>query len=176
MKQILIATMFLCMSLPVTAQVSLSNSTEGGWFYGGGIGANFASDNSYFELTPMLGKRLSDSTSVGLGGTYRYTKNKAIEPARTSHDYGMNLFARYSVSPSLFLEAALEYINYEQHFFNASSERRNFTSYMAGGGIKQPLGNNTSFYASALYNFSTEDDDSPYDDPWNMRFGISKGF
>ncbi len=176
MKLLLIATACLCIALPATAQVSFNTGSDDGWFYGGGIGANFANDKSYFELTPMIGRKLSDSIAAGLGGAYRFTKNKTVEPATTSHDYGLNLFARYSVTESLFLEAALEHLNYEQHFTDSSSERRNFTSYMAGGGIEQSLGNNTAFYASALYNFSAEDDDSPYNDPWNIRFGISKGF
>lgn len=176
MKKLLLATSCLFLSLPVASQVSFSSSQNGGWFYGGGIGANFANDKSYFELSPMIGRHVLGSLSVGVGGSYRYTKDKRVEPEVTSHDYGLNVFARYSVSQSLFLEAAVEHINYEQNFSDLSSERRNFTSYMAGGGIKQSLGNNTSFYASALYNFSAEDDDSPYDDPWNIRFGIAKGF
>lgn len=176
MKQLLLASSCLLLSLPVASQVSINSSAGDGWFYGGGIGANFANEKSYFELSPMIGRRLTDSVSVGFGASYRYTKDKRVDPSKTSHDYGANVFARYAVSQSLFLETAVEQINYQQHFGDLTSERRNFTSYMAGGGIKQSLGNNTSFYASALYNFSVEEDDSPYDDPWTIRFGIAKGF
>lgn len=176
MKQLLIATTCLWSCLPAAAQVSFNNGNDDGWFYGGGIGANFATDKSYFELSPMIGRRLGNSFSAGLGASYRYTNDKRVEPKTTSHDYGLTIFGRYSVTNSLFLEAAIEHINYEQNFINSSSERRDFTSYMAGGGVKQSLGNNTALYASALYNFSAEDAASPYDDPWSIRFGISKGF
>lgn len=167
---------FTFFALPVMAQVSFGSAPHNSIFYGGGIGASFGNDRSYFELSPMVGKHLNRQLSIGLGLSYRYTKNKQIEPETSSNDYGGNLFARYKFAPTFFLEAAYEYLNYEQHFTDGSNERRDFSSILAGGGMQQPLGENTSFYASALYNFMWEDEDSPYDDPWNLRFGVNVGF
>ncbi|MCB1754610.1 MAG: hypothetical protein KDJ38_03755 [Gammaproteobacteria bacterium] len=176
MKKIILPVSMLFLSMPALSQVSITGNGDGGYFYGGGIGASFGNDTSYFEVSPMIGKRLSNQLSVGVGLSYRYTKDKRIEPETSSNDYGMNLFTRYKITPTLFLEGAYEYINYEQHFTDGSSERKGFSSVLAGGGIQQPLGGNTSFYAAALYNFSWDQEDSPYDDPWNLRFGVNVGF
>ncbi len=176
MKRALCLSCLVFVGLPAAAQVSMEADADSGYFYGGGIGASFGNDVSYFEISPMIGRRINRQMSAGLGLSYRYTKDKRVTPEASSNDYGANLFARYRLTPTLFLEGAYEYINYELNFTDGSSERKDFSSFLAGGGVIQPLGNNTSFYASALYNFNWDDDESPYDDPWNLRFGVTVGF
>ena len=168
----------LCCLLPgiASAQVGLSSSAADGFFYGGGIGASMGSDTSYIEVAPMIGKHFTPKVSAGVGVTYRYTSDSRPDPDISSHDFGANVFTRYRLLPNIFLEGAYEYINYEVNFTDGSDERRNFSSVLVGGGFTQPIGENTSFYASALYNLFWDDEDSPYDDPWNLRFGINVGF
>ena len=159
-----------------TAQISLSSSASDGIFFGGGIGASMGSDTSYVEVAPMIGKHFTSKISAGVGATYRYTSDSRPEPDISSHDFGANIFTRYRLLPNIFLEGAYEYINYEVNFTDGSDERRHFSSYLVGGGFTQPIGENTAFYASALFNLSWDNEDSPYDDPWNLRFGVSVGF
>ncbi|MDO6459335.1 hypothetical protein Q4485_01350 [Granulosicoccaceae sp. 1_MG-2023] len=168
----------LCCLLPgvAGAQVSLSSMASDGIFYGGGIGASMGSDTSYIEVSPMIGKHFTDKISAGVGVSYRYTSDTRPSPDVSSHDFGANLFTRYRLLPNIFLEGAYEYINYEVNFSDGSDERRNFSSVLVGGGFTQPISESTSFYASALYNLSWDDEDSPYDDPWNLRFGVNVGF
>ncbi len=168
--------LLLVTTLPVSAQISLSTGGDNGVFYGGGLGASFGNDFSYFEISPMVGKKLSTALSAGISVSYRYSKDKSIKPEFTSNDYGATIFARYKVTNTLFIEGNYEYLDYEQRTSTGSQSRKQFSSVMAGGGIQQPLGNNTSFYMSALYNFSWDKKDSPYDDPWNLRFGINVGY
>lgn len=158
------------------AALSLGSTAEGGYFYGGGIGAGFGNSQSYFEFSPMIGKHLTETVSAGVGLSYRYTSDKTKTPKLSSEDYGANLFTRYRLGPSLFLEGDVEYLNYELLYASGVSERRDFTSVLAGGGMIQPIGGNTSFYASALYNLMWEEKDSPYSDPWVVRFGVAVGF
>lgn len=151
------------------------------WFYGGGIGASFG-DVEYFEIVPMVGYKVNPKTSVGVSLLYRYSKDKRYQESSSTTDYGATLFARYSLTPSFYLQAEYEYIDYEYAIVNritgsvVGTERDNFTSLLAGGGFLKPIGGNASLYITALYNFNYNDDNSPYSDPVSIRLGIGVGF
>ncbi len=146
-------------------------SSHGTVFYGGGISASFGTVD-YVELSPMVGMWLDERTSVGISLLYRYRNDDRVG---SSDDYGGSLFARYHIAPTFYLEGDYEYLDHEYRS-NSFSGRRQYHSFLAGGGMSTPLGANTAMYLSALYNFSYEEDDSPYGDPWVVRFGISVGF
>jgi len=82
----------------------------------------------------------------------------------------------YAISPSFFGQVEYEYLNYEFRRFDGSKGRDQFDSLRAGPGYWQSLGERTSLYALALYNFNYDDDNSPYDDPWVYRVGVAVGF
>jgi hypothetical protein len=64
--------------------------------------------------------------------------------------------------------------------YSGQSVRKSFSSFMAGGGIFQPIGRHAGFFAMALYNFSyqntTANDYYPYSSPFVLRVGITAGF
>ncbi len=146
-------------------------SSRGAVFYGGGVSASFGTID-YVELSPMVGVHLDERTSVGVTLLYRYRNDDRVG---SSDDYGGSLFARYHITPAFYLEGDYEYLDHEWRT-STSSERRQYRSFLAGGGMSTPLGVNTAMYMSVLYNFSYEADDSPYGDPWIVRFGVSVGF
>ncbi len=155
--------------------VSVSSS-QSPFFYGGGIGFSSGGDVSYFEIAPMVGMHLDARTSVGVSLLYRNRDDKRINPNLSTNDYGATLFGRYHLTPNLFLEADYEYLDYEYRTGLTTTERSTFSSILAGGGIRTPIGPNASMYVAALYNFSYDQADSPYTDPWNVRFGVGLGF
>jgi hypothetical protein len=146
-------------------------------FYGGTIGLGFG-DVQYFELSPLIGVNLTPQLGVGLQLTYRHRKDTRYQQDLTTDDYGATLFGRYRLPGPFYLQAEYEYLDYEYRtsFTTNTTDRSNFSSFMAGGGVSQAVGGNASIYATLLYNFSYDQEDSPYSNPWILRFGVGVGF
>jgi hypothetical protein len=155
-------------------------------FFGGGLGAGFG-DYTYVNVTPMIGYRVTPKLSVGLNLTYQYTTfdyyyaNGRKETFNGS-DYGVGVFARQMLFGPIFLQAEYEYLNYAGLYNDGSEYRSTFNSFMAGGGISQPLGGRAFVFITVLYNFSYANYNSynsirtPYDNPIVVRIGITAGF
>jgi hypothetical protein len=146
-------------------------------FYGGTLGLGFG-DVQYFEFSPMVGVNLTRELGVGVQLTYRHRKDTRYQQDLTTDDYGATLFGRYRLPGPFYLQAEYEYLDYEYrtNFVTNATERSSFSSFMAGGGVSQAVGNNASIYATLLYNFSYDQEDSPYSNPWILRFGVGIGF
>ncbi len=150
-------------------------------FFGGGFGLSFSSNYDFFSVSPIIGYRLSPKVATGLSITYRYTKYKYVTPSISTNDYGLSPFIRYQFYGPLFLHAEYEYLNYEYITYTGESNRKSFTSVMAGGGFFQPVGRRAGLYLSLLYNFSyrnptSPNDYYPYSSPFVVRAGITAGF
>jgi len=147
-------------------------------FYGGGFGLGFG-DVDYYEIWPLVGINLTPALGVGVQFLYRHRKDKRYQQTLTTDDYGTTLFGRYRFPGPFYLEAEYEYLDYEYYratINGLTTERNNFSSFLAGGGISQAVGGNASVYATVLYNFSYDQKNSPYDSPWITRFGVGVGF
>ena len=172
------ATIALLLSTGVsTAGVGINagSNAAGGLFYGGSLGASFG-DVDYIDIAPMAGMHLSPELSVGVSLLYRHVNDSRGSKTLKTNDYGSTIFARYHIVPSVFLEADYEYLDHEFYRSDLTKDRKQFNSVLAGGGMTSSLGGNVSSYVSVLYNFSYDEADSPYSDPWTVRFGISVGF
>ncbi len=147
-------------------------------FTGGGLGASFSSYYNFISVSPIIGYKITPKLAGGLQFQYRYTKYKGTTSLSTN-DFGVSPFLRFSVYGPFFLHAEYEYLNYEYPSV-PETERRDFSSFMAGGGLFQPIGRRAGFYLLALYNFSykatTATYYSPYDSPLILRAGITAGF
>ncbi len=146
-------------------------------FYGGGIGLGFG-DVQYFEIWPLVGVNLTRELGVGVSFLYRHRKDTRYQQDLTTDDYGATLFGRYRLPGPFYLQAEYEYLDYEYRtsYLTSATKRDSFSSFMAGGGVSQAVGGNASVYATVLYNFSYDQSDSPYDNPWIVRFGVGVGF
>lgn len=144
---------------------------------GGGVGLSLGSVQDFFSVSPVIGYRLTAKLLAGTGVTYRYTNYKIIKPSIKLHDYGVNPFLRFTVYRNIFIQTEYEYLNYEFPVTYTETTRRNFDSFLAGGGFIQPIGERLSFYVMALYNFSYQETTqySPYDSPLVIRAGINIG-
>ncbi len=143
-------------------------------FYGGTLGASFG-EVDYYELSPMVGMHLTPELSIGGTLIFRYRRDDRFAKTLTTNDYGASIFGRYRITRNIFTQAEYEYLDYEFFKGNLSKERDTTDSLFLGGGASSPAGRNSSLYATALYNV-LHNDDSPYDNPWVIRFGLAIGF
>lgn len=146
---------------------------------GGGFGLGFGSNADYFSVSPQIGYMLTQKIMAGTGLTYRYTNYKFVEPSIKLNDYSVNPFTRYNVYENYFLQAEYEYLNFELPVTVTETTRRTFNSFLAGGGLIQPLGDRVALFIMALYNFSyvtpKPGQYSPYDSPLVLRIGVNAG-
>ncbi|MFZ6009362.1 MAG: hypothetical protein ACOYXT_03370 [Bacteroidota bacterium] len=146
---------------------------------GGGFGLSFGSGQDFFSLSPVIGYSITAKFMAGTGITYRYTNYKYYKPSLKLNDYGVNPFLRYTVYRGFFLQTEYEYLNYEFPVTITETTRKGFSSFMAGGGLIQPLGDKAALYFMALYNFSYKSSDAltytPYTSPLVIRAGINIG-
>lgn len=150
-------------------------------FTGGGLGLSFGSNYDFVSVSPIIGYRLSPKLAAGTSIIFRYTNYKYVNPNISTTDYGVSPFLRYQFYGPLFLHAEYEYLNTQYIALNNERVRKAFSSFMAGGGFFQPLGRNSAFFITALYNFSYRNSSNPYDyypysSPWVLRAGITAGF
>lgn len=174
-----LCSILILSSLPVFAAAGVGINAGGNAgsniFYGGSVGASFG-DVDYIDIAPMVGMHLTPQLSTGVSLLYRHVSDSRGETKRSTNDYGSTLFARYHFLPSIFFEADYEYLDHEFYLGDSSKDRKQFNSLLAGGGITSSLGGNVSSYLSVLYNFDWDQEDSPYADPWTVRFGVGVGF
>jgi len=147
-------------------------------YTGGGLGAGFGTF-TWVQLAPVVGYRITNAFSIGVGVQYRYSSYNKFTPKITTNDYGANLFARYNIRAPFFAQVEYEYLNYE--FIDGidfSKIRKGNTAFLAGGGMSQPLGGKAFLNITALYNLLYRPGDlfSPYSSPWVLRVGVSLGF
>ena len=82
----------------------------------------------------------------------------------------------------VYLQAEYEHLSYDGLDHDGNSSRDSFDSFMAGGGIAQPVGGKAFLFLTAMYNFSYDNFNnsnayrSPYNSPWVIRIGITAGF
>lgn len=185
MKPLLIIVSLMFISVLVHGQGSDNSLAGVPWkeriVTGGGVGLSFGSYQDYVSLSPIIGYAFTKKFIAGTGLTYQYTKYKDVYPGKdvSTNNYGINPFMRYTVFRGIFVQAEYEYLNYEAILSNLETRRANFDSFMAGGGIMQPIGNKAGLFFMALYNFSYRDPQPgeylPYASPWVIRAGINIG-
>ena len=155
-----------------------STSFKDKLFFGGGMGLSFG-DVDYISIEPLIGIHLNPKLSVGTTLIYRYTSDSRYEEDIHYNDYGARAFLQFYPVPNFFGQVEYEYLDYEYVLLPSfDTERTTAGSVFVGGGVSQPIGKGSAFFASALYNLSYDDNDplSPYDTPWVIRVGVGVGF
>lgn len=177
---LLLATLFV-LSLNVSAQTDKEIQDNSSFlervYVGGNLGLQFG-DVTNIQIAPIVGYRITNDFSAGVGVQYQYTKLKRFAPALTSNNYGASVFTRYRIKSPFFLQAEYEYLNYENFISATEKSRRSISSIFVGGGISQPIGANAAFTLSVMYNLSYDETDinSPYSSPLRIGGGINLGF
>jgi hypothetical protein len=145
-------------------------------YFGGNFGLNFGTNFTEVEVSPLMGYKLTDQLSVGIGGTYIYFKEK-IPQYNFSYEtsiYGGNVFARYFFVENLFIYVETGALNLDvpQPFYPYTLHREWVQNLPIGGGYRSPIGENSSFMIMILYDI-IDDPNSPYQNPiFRVGFGI----
>jgi hypothetical protein len=147
------------------------------FFFGGGVGLGFG-DVNWVSVEPLFGYRINPHVAIGTSVLYQWQNDDRYGPSVSTTNYGARAFVQYYPVPVFFLEGEYEYLNYEYVLSDFSTVRSNQSSYLAGAGISQPMGDRSFFFVSALYNFSYKSDDLtyPYSSPWVYSAGVGVGF
>ncbi len=171
---------------------------------GGVLGFGISSNSTLIDISPVVAYRVTDEFYAGLGITYKYYRYKdyyfnwddSTYADQKTHMYGGNIFARYYLSKleipvirNLFLHGEVEplffNIDYQMSPYGSYLDRwgnlyykdryqMSFTSIFFGGGIYQPVGNNSYMFLEVLWNFN-EHFYTPYSNP-RIRIGFWGGF
>lgn len=140
-------------------------------FVGGHIGLQIG-DFTFIDVSPLIGYRLTNNLSAGLGLTYQYFHYRHF--GYGTHTYGGNIFARYTVIPQAFIYAEYEMLNLESSYFDLDGRDRFWEyNYFLGAGYRVRLGRKAYFNLMLLYNFNK--DSYIYFDDWVFRFSIEVG-
>jgi hypothetical protein len=139
-------------------------------FTGGNLGFQLGTV-TFVEVSPLIGYRITDNVSAGIGVTYQYYQYKDQYYDFKTDVYGGRIFGRYFFTDYLFGHAEYEYLNLEA--FDFRRRRVDVGSLLAGGGYIQRFGRNSGIYVMLLYNF-TESVYTPYTNPI-IRLGVNIG-
>ena len=141
-------------------------------FFGGSFGIQFGTQ-TYVELSPTIGYKITDRLSAGIGLKYIYYKVKDRNFTYSTNIYGGGPFTRFFVTDGLFLHAEFEVLNMEIPSLYTGYERKNITSVFLGGGYRQMIGDRSSLDLLLLYNIN-DNRNSPYINPI-IRIGFGFG-
>ena len=86
------------------------------FYTGGNIGAQFGTV-TFFEVSPLIGYKITDRISAGVGITYQYYQYHDRYYDLKTDVYGGRVFGRYFFTDYLFAHAEYEYLNLEAFDF-----------------------------------------------------------
>jgi hypothetical protein len=159
---------------------------------GGGINASFGGGYVAAGISPMLGYRITDQFSAGIGLGYLYSQIAEyvdpVDPYKVSYlrenIVYPNVWARYFVYRNWFVSSIYEYDiisergpGYDHNgVLTTLTLNVNNSCLFLGGGIRMPLGGRVYLYAEALYDV-LQGKNSPYTIgfPTTLRIGFAAG-
>ena len=152
-------------------------------FFGGNFGLSFSfgrGGSQYFELSPLVGYRVSENFSAGAAFTYLYISREYIflpsynRITLKNNTYGPRAFLRYSFLDDYFLQTEYESLNTEVPLNDGTTNtgRAWVPGFFVGGGSTFQVSQNLAVNAMILYNLSYNDLRSPYVSPLVVRGGI----
>lgn len=149
-------------------------------FVGGGVTLSFGTVTA-LGASPIVGFRITDKLSAGVGFDYVYLKDKRFSPAYETSIYGGNVFGRYTIWRTLFTQAEYGFTSWEAFIYDASINtyvvrRINVPSLLLGGGLAQPIGRNSAFVIMALYDVLHNPPYSYNPSPLTFKAGVNIGF
>ena len=141
-------------------------------YFGGGGGFSAGNNFTSISLAPQLGYKVTDRYSAGFGLIYQYVRVPDFD--QSISNYGWSVFNRYNVTQQFFAYSEFERLTFQQDLDN--TDRIGFNSLFFGIGFSNPVGGNSAFSTSVLYNvLYVEGEPSPYRSPWVVRAGIGIG-
>lgn len=165
--------------------------------FGGGFGLFFGNATN-ISISPIIGYRITESFSAGIGLGYQYFKVKEYSQVYndnakayewkpfTANIYTPTVWTRYLIWSNVFAHAEYqynivsgkEYVNDFTTFpTSIKQEKINYdiSSLWLGLGIRQPVSDRVSIILLGLYDVLPDPNKSQYN-RFDMRIGINAGF
>lgn len=214
MKKLLLIVFFIPLALTVMAQDTVYSSSgkpisqyrlkeqereqERGFdrnklIFGGGLTFGASNGMTVAGVSPVIGYRITDNFSAGIGLSYTFYQEKIPYPNRTGGTsiykfrtslYSGSIWARYLVWQNVFIHAEPQIASWEpvtrQPYIDPTGqlrvekERVLGPAVYLGGGLRQPLSERVSFVGMALYDVLGHKY-NPYS-RFDIRFGVNVGF
>lgn len=139
------------------------NNLQEKLYFGGNVGAWFGS-TTYLNISPIVGLKLNDEFSVGIGAIYNYYSQTYANKKYTTTIYGGSAFARYFIFENVFAHAGWDRISVPDYTSSVLNSRAWVDNLLVGGGYRESFSDNGSFVAMILYNIN-QTPLSPYQNP-----------
>jgi len=165
---------FLSFSASLNAQYLERDSTfSTRFFWGGDIGLSFGS-NTYIAVNPVIGYRLTNRLSAGVGANYTYARSEYYN--YEGNMYGGNVFASYAIIKNLgeilpiydgggiLLYGEYSAINISNYYDFPGTVIKWVGTPLAGVAYQSPIGDKSYMLVLLLFNFN-ESSISPYPNP-----------
>lgn len=145
-------------------------------FFGGNFALSFGNFNTFVNISPRVGYRVTERFSAGLGITYMYWAfNDRFGYSRdvSTSVYGGNLFGRYAITNRVFAHIEGELLSTEDFTTIDENDRTLVPGFFVGGGYAVPLGRRSFMNIFVLYNLLYDNNvSSPYNSPIDVRIGL----
>jgi len=207
MKKNIILVLLLCMGFTLAnAQEVYNSSGKPGYhkkthkkkgydpdklILGGGLNAGFGGGYINVGIAPIIGYRITDHFSAGIGVGYQYNRTPEYvdpqDPNKVSYIHSNivypSVWTRYFLYHNIFADAVFEYDilsqrgpGYDQYGnLGTRTFHVNVPCTLLGIGLRQPLGGRVCFFGEIMYDILQEQN-SPYFGQPIFRFGIAAGF
>ncbi len=141
-------------------------------YVGGNIGGGWSNTSAFFQLSPIIGYRVTPAMDIGTRITYIYSKYKSYGYSYSYNDFGASIFTRYHLFNFIFVQAEFEELSAQYYTIDGTKSRRWVPGLFLGGGIYQHVGA-TFLHVGILYNL-LDTQYSPYSNPL-IRIGFGVG-
>ncbi|HAE14443.1 MAG TPA: hypothetical protein DCG24_09425 [Bacteroidetes bacterium] len=148
--------------------------------YGGFMAAGFGNYTT-INLSPVVGYRVTDKFTPGIGFTWQYAQYKDADNMvyNPFADYKFNtlggrVFMQYSILYGVFAHAEYEQLWYNFEFLESPYLQINDQQpgLFLGGGYRFGAGNSAGLQILALWNALWDTDNLIYPNPWTLRFSV----
>jgi len=180
MKRMILILVLSAMVLNISGQVDKVKDTEQKkgkkpfkerLVTGGDVILSFGTNGTQIGLSPLLGYRVTDKYTAGIGATYIY----GSFPGFTSQILGGRVFNRLMVFDQFFLQGEFEYNDFNQKIkLFRDKINYSFPAILAGAGYRSSIGGRSSVSFMVLYDI-LQDPKSFYQGPI-IRGGVNIGF
>lgn len=127
-------------------------------FVGGFLGLQLGTQTAV-NVSPLVGYRITNWLSAGLGGTYQYYNDRFLGESNVTHVYGYSFFTRVQIIPRAFIQGEYERLSLKSRVQDGAfipGVRRWEENIFLGGGYRQPLSERATLNVMLLYNFNKE--------------------
>lgn len=164
MRRIIIIIFLLSIYQALAAQTNQDKpELTDRFLVGGGLGLQFGTI-TFVELSPKIGYRITDHFAAGVGGTYKFFRDRRFDRDYSTSMYGGRLFLQHDIYESFFGYGEFEILSYEGYDMSGNISQITSENILFGAGYKQWFSRKAYAYLLLLYNIN-ETIETPYSNP-----------